>query len=176
ADRQALADRLGITVDHLPALLLDPNAATTSPMAMSESALEQLFGLEDTSRDPLSDGSVLHDDRKQVIRWTLDGIEWNYNTDLDGLCYLMFKKQPDGSIQASVYRDPARNLLVASGTAASGTNPVRVSLSPQRNSGLSASSNIVINYTADLQQPVGLSAIPRLLGWQLARTQSRWIQ
>src|SRR5262249_16338534 len=78
ADRQALADRLGITVDHLPALLLDPNAATTSPMAMSESALEQLFGLEDTSRDPLSDGSVLHDDRKQVIRWTLDGIEWNY--------------------------------------------------------------------------------------------------
>jgi Tc toxin complex TcA C-terminal TcB-binding domain len=177
AARQALADRLDITVDHLPALLLDPNAPPTSPMAMSEAVLEQLFGLEDTSRDPLADGSVLHDDKKQVVRWTLDGIEWNYNTDPDGCCYLMFKKQSNGSIQANVYRDAARNFLIASGTTPSGwTNPVRVPLSPQRNSGISANSNIVINYTADIQQPVGLSAIPRLLSWQMARTQSRWTQ
>jgi hypothetical protein len=177
AARQALADRLDITVDHLQALLLDPNAAPTSPMALSEAVLEQVFGLKDTSRDPLSDGSVLHDDKRQLVRWTLDGIEWNYNTDPDGLCYLMFKKQSDGSIQADVYRDAARTLRIASGTAASGwTNPVRVSFSPQRNSGVSTSSNILINYTADTQQPAGLSAIPRVLSWRMARTQSRWMQ
>jgi hypothetical protein len=176
AARQALADRLGITVDHLAALLLDPNAPPTGPMAISEDILEQIFGLQDTSRDPLSDGSVLHDVKKQVVPWTLDGIDWNYNTDPDGLCYLMFKKQANGSIQVNVYRDAARNLLIASGTAASGSNPVRVPLSPQRNSGISASSNIVINYLADTPQPVGLSAIPRVLSWQMARMQSWWMQ
>jgi hypothetical protein len=120
---------------------------------------------------------VLSDRSGQVVRWTLDGIEWNYNTDPDGLCYLMFKKESDGSLQANVYRDAARNSLIASGTTASGwTNPVRVSLSPQRNSGVSTRSNIVINYTADIQQPIGLSAIPRLLSWQMVRTQLRWVQ
>src|SRR5215469_11298784 len=70
-------------------------------------------------------------------------------------------------------RDPARNFLILTGTTASGwINPVRLSLSPQRNSGLSASSNVVINYTADIQQPVGLSAIPRFLSWQMAYRQS----
>lgn len=177
AARQALADRLGIAVDHLPALLLDPHAPASSPMAMSEAVLEQLFGLADTARDPLADGPVLHDGKAQVVRWTLEGIEWKYNTDPDGLCYLLFHKQSDGSLQANVYRDVARSFLIASGTIASGwTNPVRVSLSPQRNSAVSASSHIVLNYTADVQQPIGLSAIPRLLSWQMARTQARWMQ
>jgi hypothetical protein len=176
AARQALADRLGITVDRLPALLLDPNAAPASPMALSETVLEQLFGLEDSMRDPLSDGPATYDTSAQVARWTLDGVEWNRNTDADGLCYLTFSRPADGSFQANLYRDPARNSLVAtSGRIAAGwTSPLRVSLSPQNNSGLAASSNIVINYQADTQQPIILSAIPRLLSWQMLRSQSRW--
>jgi hypothetical protein len=47
--RQSLADRLGIDLSHLNSLFLDPSA---SPALLTEAALERLFGLVDTSRDP----------------------------------------------------------------------------------------------------------------------------
>jgi hypothetical protein len=58
--RGALADRLGIDLegsrpDHLDALLLDPAA---NPAVLTGQALEQLFGLVDTNRDPLANGPV----------------------------------------------------------------------------------------------------------------------
>jgi Tc toxin complex TcA C-terminal TcB-binding domain len=49
--RQSLTDRLGIELSHLNALFLDPNAV---PDTLTEAALEQLFGLVDTNRDPFT--------------------------------------------------------------------------------------------------------------------------
>jgi hypothetical protein len=53
--KQALAERLGIdlgtgTTTNLDKLTLDPNAASTQPKALTESALETLFGLPVTTR------------------------------------------------------------------------------------------------------------------------------
>lgn len=53
--RQALADRLGLDQSHLDAFLLDPDA---SPEVLTEQNLEQLFGLIDTTRDPLAAGTI----------------------------------------------------------------------------------------------------------------------
>jgi hypothetical protein len=61
AQRQALADRLGIALggprpDNLDTLLLDPSAITVTPgnpRPLTEDALEQLFGLINTNRNPL---------------------------------------------------------------------------------------------------------------------------
>ena len=47
--RQSLTDRLGIDLSRLNALFLDPNAV---PDTLTEAALEQLFGLVDTNRNP----------------------------------------------------------------------------------------------------------------------------
>ena len=50
--RQSLADRLGIDLSHLNALFLDPNAVPAD--TLTEGGLEHLFGLVDTTRDPLT--------------------------------------------------------------------------------------------------------------------------
>ena len=71
-DRQRLADRLGIDLrlvllpwgrpgvqflsNTLDALALDPGASSLQPLAVTEPKLEQLFGLVDTTRDPLAAG------------------------------------------------------------------------------------------------------------------------
>src|SRR5260221_87721 len=51
-DQQALADRIGIPVGKLSFLLLDPDA---TPAQLTEPALEQIFGLADTTAFPLRD-------------------------------------------------------------------------------------------------------------------------
>jgi hypothetical protein len=72
-ERQRLADRLGIDLhpvflpwgrpgvlyltNTLDALALDPRASSLQPAALTEPTLEQLFGLIDTTRDPLTAGS-----------------------------------------------------------------------------------------------------------------------
>ena len=59
-ERNRLADRLGIPAMHLNQLFLEPAAIT-------EAALEQLFGLVDTTRNPLAAGSV-----PQLQTWRLE--------------------------------------------------------------------------------------------------------
>jgi hypothetical protein len=61
--RRSLANRLGISLgtsrpDHLDALFLDTAAPSSSPNALTERALERLFGLVDTTRNPLAAGVV----------------------------------------------------------------------------------------------------------------------
>src|SRR5262249_5258882 len=68
-ERSQLADRLGIaltTADELGQLILDGPTLT-------EAGLEQLFGLIDTTRDPLTDGIIVGDAAGQIIRITLRG-------------------------------------------------------------------------------------------------------
>jgi hypothetical protein len=57
--RRALADRLGIDLgaarpDNLDLLVLDPSAPSSQANAVTEQRLERLFGLVDTTRDPLA--------------------------------------------------------------------------------------------------------------------------
>lgn len=63
AARQELADRLGIdldgaTPDNLSQLFLDPNPNAPVSTRLTEQALERLFGLIDTTRDPLASAAV----------------------------------------------------------------------------------------------------------------------
>src|SRR5262249_14362423 len=54
-DRQSLADRLGINLDRLDAVYLDPDA---NPAVLTEPRLEQIFGLVDTTRHPLAASGI----------------------------------------------------------------------------------------------------------------------
>lgn len=61
--RSALADRLGISLgpirpDFLDQLFFDADADAPDPTAVTESALEKLFGLVDTTRDPFLPGTI----------------------------------------------------------------------------------------------------------------------
>jgi len=59
-EREALAGRLGISVENLRGLTLDP-------ARLDESQLEELFGLRDTRRAPLEDPS-----EADLLQWRLD--------------------------------------------------------------------------------------------------------
>lgn len=101
-DREALATGLGIPVgdggqrDYLGELLLDADTVT-------ESDLERLFGLVDTTRDVLSHGAKFSDARDQIKRWNFSEVSWNVNTDIDG-CVFVSLTRAGGKTQAQVYR------------------------------------------------------------------------
>jgi hypothetical protein len=86
-DRESLAATLGIPLgdgnqrDYLAELQLDIDTVT-------ESDLERMFGLVDTTRDPLSHGFKSGDGAGQVKRWNFAGASWNVNTDIDGCVFL----------------------------------------------------------------------------------------
>ena len=76
--RQALADRLGIALgetrpDNLDALFLDPSAPASNAKALTEQKLEALFGLVNTSRDPLQPNLTA-----AFLGWQLESLlhEW----------------------------------------------------------------------------------------------------
>jgi hypothetical protein len=132
--------------------------------------LEVLFGLTDTTRDPLSTGAKLGDSSPaQITRWVLDGVRWNKNTDLDGTIYLSLKHPSSSTWRIELYRDSGRTSLVASGEQSSTTG--RVDVSPENNSGLSGSLSIA--YTAD-SNTIKISAVPSFLSWQLQHLRTLW--
>jgi hypothetical protein len=172
--RRSLAERIGIDLDpsgtrpdHLDAFLLQPTAVT-------EPALEQLFGLVDTTRDPLSEGAKLGDSKNQVTRWNLDGVAWGTNpwasnTDPDGTVYLTLTRLPPSGVSVAVFRDRLRTNPVASGEAS--TAKGTVSLSPLNDSGLSG--NLEIAYTTD-SDTIELSVVPKLLSWRGQHLRTQW--
>jgi Tc toxin complex TcA C-terminal TcB-binding domain/ABC toxin N-terminal region len=175
--RQRLADRLGLdsgtsTLDYLDALLLDPAADAAQPKAITEQILEKRLGLVDTTRNPLSDGPISENPQGQIIRWSLNGVEWGRNTDSDGTIYVNLK-HPSASVwQVELYRDRQRANanLVAYGERSTATGTVDVS--EANASGLSGSFDI--NYTTD-SSDIELSAIPNFLSWQLQHLRTRWM-
>lgn len=101
ADRTALAERLGIDLtpnpaaprlDELDRLLLDASLPATDEIALTEKALERVFGLGDTGRDPLSEGVKYGDAQQQIARRNFDGAYWDRNTDAEGLIHLSLFK------------------------------------------------------------------------------------
>ena len=166
--RRAFAARLGIdpsseSSDPLTELLFEPNE-------LSEDRLEQLFGLSDTRRNPLSVQLVLGDEQKQITRCSISGVEWQRNTSVNGSIYLTLVRA-DGDYGVQLYRDQERAFLVASGS--SSTENGRISLVEANDSGLAGF--VEINYLED-SESIEIAAVPRFLSWQLRHLRTVWFE
>ncbi|NMF84104.1 neuraminidase-like domain-containing protein [Nodosilinea sp. P-1105] len=167
SDRQALATRLGITLgssrpDALDTLLLEADSIT-------EHALERIFGLVDTTRNPLSQGARTGDDLDQLVQWKFTGVEWSRNTDRNGQIYLSLTQSAAPEWVVEVYRDRDRTQLLSRGAVESmrGT----VTLIPENNSGLSG--YFQIDYQGD-SSDIEISVLPQFLSWQLDYLRALW--
>ncbi|MCQ3976648.1 MAG: hypothetical protein DPW09_24715, partial [Anaerolineae bacterium] len=160
-ERQALANALGITPDHLGDLLLRSPSNRTNT-GLTEQNLERIFGLADTTRDPLSEGATLGPDQGKIERWDLDGVAWRQNTDSNGRVYGQIE---DGRLK--LYQDPDRTDLVAEGPAIANQDNV---ISLINNSGLSARINLKSNDNGLFE----LVAVPEYLSWRLERLHQLW--
>src|SRR6266567_1551033 len=176
AKRQALADRLGIELgssqpDHLDALFLDPKTIT-------EQSLEELFGLADTTRNPLSDGAKRSDSTNIITRWNLDGVKWGRNTDQDGVIYVSVNVPLRGgggtSLQVSLFRDAQQQQLVAYGELATGSSAGTVTVLEENNSGLSGRIVSAGSASATVLTGIELQAVPRFLSWRLQHLRTLW--
>jgi peptidoglycan hydrolase-like protein with peptidoglycan-binding domain len=187
--RVALAGRLGLTIDPYGAsrpdaldhLLLEPASPPQPPAPpsmppdshiLTEGAIERVFGLADTTRNPLSDGLTLQDSGGVINRWNLTGVAWGKNTASDGKIYVSLSQ--NGSTQTiSLYRDAARTLLVASGqqTIAGGLVTGSIAVYEENLSGLSGT--VWITGPAD-NTGIALDAVPLLTCWQLQTLRSDW--
>ena len=180
-----LTDRLGIHLrgvrpDELDQLFFDIGASPGSAGALSESALEQLFGFQDTTRDPFSQGTTVGDTQGLIQRWVLRGMSWNVTTDADGLAYLSIERQA-GFVYAVVCKDSACRFPLAGGpvtdqTGAAGPNASGIAeLQPLNNSGVSGQIEFNPASTSPaLPYSVSLSVFPRLLSWQRQRLRADW--
>jgi len=175
--RQALADRLGIELDtaqpdHLEALFL-------TPTTLSEEKLEELFGLADTTRNPLSGGAKRGDPMNRITSWNLDGVEWGRNTNPDGLIQAdvsVFELLDGGTtnffLQVTLFNN---NLPVALGAQLTPTGVGIVSLEAENNSGLSGQIAIDASSMFSGELPrIELQAIPRFLAWSLKHLRTLW--
>ncbi|MBF2009495.1 MAG: WD40 repeat domain-containing protein, partial [Chlorogloeopsis fritschii C42_A2020_084] len=110
--RQSLADRLGINISHVNALFLDPNpteeleAPASKPL--TEARLEELLGLVDTTRNPLSEGVKLGDaELNQITSWNLNNVQPGINSDQEGKVYVKLGKVPNLEGHEDVVRSVA---------------------------------------------------------------------
>lgn len=179
-ERQKLADRLGINLtvprtdpattkgDELDQLFLNPELDSAT-----ERSLEELLGLVDTTREPLSDGAKFGDDNPaqvQLTRWSLEGVLWNRNTDAEGKIYLRLTS-PTSLARIEAFRDVGLMQLVAEGTQDTINRPVR--LIPKDSSGLTGTIEVALAAT---NGTITISAIPKFLSWRLQRLRSFWEQ
>ena len=111
-ERVALAGRLGIDLgsgqqDNLERLFLDP---AVSPATLSEPALEEIFGLIDTTRDPLAGGPtpLIETWRREHLRTLWRSQDWPLDQVSDGRPLI----DPD-VIGPDDFRKPARKATAA---------------------------------------------------------------
>jgi hypothetical protein len=173
-NRQALADRLGIDLDMveslksitLDALLLD---ASADPAVILEADIERLFGLVDTTRDPLSDGVKFGDSTPaQITSWRLTGVEWGRNTDQDGNIYVRLDR-PSTTVIVQIYRDAQRTKLVAEGSLSTAQGTVL--LGTRNRSGLSGTFEVAYSSGGNA---ISISALSNLLSWRLKHLRTIW--
>jgi len=174
-NRKALAARLGIDLteprlaDELDQLFLDPGAQPPSDHLLTEQEVERLFGLGDTTRDPLSEGVKLGDAEAQITRWNLHGVKWGQNTDSDGLVHVTLVNPEPAVFRVELHQDALRTKLIASGEIATANGTVK--LVPEANSRLSGVFEIA--YTAD-SNVISLAAVPSFSSWQLKHLRTLW--
>jgi hypothetical protein len=171
--RESLAAALGIPVgdgqqrDYLDELLLDVDSVT-------ESDLERLFGLVDTTRDPLSHGAKLDDARDQVSRWNFENVSWNVNTDIDGCVFVSFSKAGD-KIGVEAHRAPNGTAadLEASAEATSGDS--KFVLNPYSDNGRTdgLAGELQIEYAAAASD-VKFQVVPQFVSWRLQAQRQQW--
>ncbi|MEP7089188.1 MAG: hypothetical protein ABI776_03690, partial [Nocardioidaceae bacterium] len=180
--RAAAATRLGITLttpappggDEVERLLLDPAPSAPPDQALTEAALEVLFGLGDTSRHPLSGGATRNDAAGQLKRWSLAEIVWSRNTDADGSVYLALTTDPGGGALVEVFAGPGRTRRVASATTAS---PGAVAaLVPDGSGGLRGTVEIVFTADTTVGEELELVVVPRFLSWRAAHLRRTWLE
>lgn len=174
-NRVALAERLGIDLtglrpaDELDQLFLDPSAKPPQDHLLTEQAVEKLFGLADTTRDPLSEGAKLGDDQAQITRWNLNDVVWGQDTDPEGLVHITLANPAPAVFRVELHQDRLRKKLIASGEIATATG--RVKLVQESNSRLSGVFEIA--YTSD-STAISIAAIPTFLSWQLQHLRTLW--
>jgi Tc toxin complex TcA C-terminal TcB-binding domain len=184
-NRKALAERLGIDLtaprpsdlpnddeqngDELDRLFLDPSAKPPQDHLLTEQVVEKLFGLGDTTRDPLSEGAKLGDARSQIGRWNLNGVVWGQNTDPEGMVHVTLVNPAPNVFRVELYQNLLRTKLVAAGEIATATGTVK--LLPESNSHLSGVFEIA--YTVD-SKVISIAALPAFLSWQLKHLRTLW--
>ncbi|MGQ9870604.1 hypothetical protein [Leptodesmis sp.] len=171
-ERQLLGDRLGVRPDRLDQLYLTPETIT-------EQKLEQIFGLVDTTRNPLSDEGQVDPSEGGGIFWKFTGLQWNKDTDLNRKLYITLEVQAQ-ALTVKVYRNENKEptQLVAAGAGIylpptpDTPSPSYVGrLSEQNQSGLSGTFQGYLNETELI-----LLMIPVFLRWRLEYLRDLWKQ
>lgn len=183
-DKDLLSERLGIvsgSMNNLNRLLLNPEGAPPADDAITEIALETIFGLKSTLRDELSYGPVLYPTAPSgvtytsptsdphILRWSLTGVEWFRNSDASGRVYLAISKV-NSKYTVKCYRNDTFTAadLVAEGETddPQGT----ITLIERGYSGLGGT--LSIDYKSDTH--VILCAIPEFLAARLHNLRRLW--
>lgn len=178
-ERAALAARLGIALtptvgggprnDEVDQLVRSTEVPPGDPLRLTEAALDRLFGLPDSTTDPLSDGAKFGDAADQFIRWRIRGADPDRSTDAEGLIHLSVSST-GGAFVVSAHADAARTRLVAEGARA--TSEGRVRLRSRNGSGLSG--DVELRYTADAAD-ASIAVAPLVLTWRLRCLRSSWV-
>ena len=140
---------------------------------LSEAMLEQIFGLQDTGRDPLSFGVKIKDDHNQVRHWQLVGVEWHRNTDAKGRIHVSVKER-SGVTKIALYKEAARRTgdLIAEGVSGEYDAPNEFTLEGRNTSGLTG--RLILVDTPQEDSSITIAAIPELLVWQLTSLRDFW--
>lgn len=174
-NREALAERLGIELtqpriaDELDQLFLDPGAKPPLDHLLTEQEVERLFGLADTTRDPLAAGAKVGDSGAQIVRWNLHGVRWGQSTDSEGVVHVTLVNPAPAVFRVELHQDALRTRLVASGEIATANGMVK--LVSEANSKLSGVFEIA--YTAD-STVISIVAVPSVSSWQLKHLRTLW--
>ncbi|MCO6434818.1 neuraminidase-like domain-containing protein [Nitrosomonas nitrosa] len=167
AERTRRAQSLGIDTMHLDDLLLTP----------SEQRLETIFGLQDTSRDPLSYGGKLDDKENHILRWQLRGVEWQRNTDDSGTIFGKLEVK-ENTFSLTLFKDSKHQHVVAKAdgkqkVANRSDDEIELTLVPENDSGLYG--RLLIHGQAS-NTNFKLAVVPEFLTWQLLELTRLWQQ
>ncbi len=176
--REALAKRLGIALDKLNSLFLDPDGEVT------EANLERIFGFKATKGFGKKQGDPLN----QVVSWQFQGVELGQNTDPNGYVYLnleLIRGIVEYVWTVNVFKDRDRTELVARGSTASTPETSLVGNPADRYQGtleLNAIANSGLTGTVTLDYQIDSNEITIFLGdesqgllnWRLEYLRTLW--
>lgn len=178
--RQALADRLGIPLrqskpDELDMLLLEQRVVT-------EDKLEEMFGLQDTRRDPMHKG-ILSGDQiacELIKDWRITNHSSEWLWGADGRFYGRYSLRYRNhellvELDISLLNQKNELIIVAFGeTSVGGTRPIWLQLEETNNSGITAEFLLNMGSTPDGQGAFTLSVQPTFLAWRLQYLRQQW--
>jgi len=168
--RRALANRLGISLsesrpDELDQLLFADLTRLTEP------ELERVFGLQDTCRDPLSNGDKQDDSSEQVKSWHFTFPE-NIQPQAEKLC--LYLQRLGERVEAHLFLPEDSNNILALGRLPASVNAGRITLEPLKDSGYSG--YVIVDYQGDNDRIYFLFPKPDLLTWRLWHLRHLWQQ